>query len=200
VDADVARKLQAQDWNRLGRELVAHTLWRCRLRAWREGAKDIPLGLGKTAQDIVGDVIKKVFAGERTWDPERGELLPTLKRHIQSELDHLWEREAFKRERAEPEEAAQQEQQEADAPEADPLAFAPPDPQQIHERREDLASASARVEALFAAVADEPELVQVLEAIMDGCDRRPRFLADHLKVPATDIHNRLRRLRRKIIE
>lgn len=200
VNADLARRLREQDWDRLGRELVAHTLWRCRIRAWQEGAKDIPLGLGKTAQDIVGDVVKKLFAGERTWDPERGELMPTLKRHVQSELDHLWKREAFNRERADPDDLGQQEQQEAAAPGADPLASSPPDPQQILERKEDLASASARVEALFVAVADEPELAQVLEAIMDGCDPRPRFLAEHLKVPVTDIYNRLRRLSRKVIE
>jgi DNA-directed RNA polymerase specialized sigma24 family protein len=154
--------------------------------------------LGKSAEDIVADVIVKVFAGDRTWDPARGELLPTLKRHIDSELDHLWNRHARKRERPPPETSETSEAQESAAAALDPTVE-PSNPAAHIERREEIVAASARVTALFAAVADHPELQEVIDAVLETGDTEPRHLAEHLNLPVSEINNRLKRLRRRAI-
>ena len=56
-----------------------------------------------------------------------------------------------------------------------------------------------RVNALFQAVSGEQELEEVLEAIMNGCEPKPRYLAAELGVPVEDINNRLKRLRRRVL-
>jgi DNA-directed RNA polymerase specialized sigma24 family protein len=199
VDPEVLETLRKQDWSRIGRVLVLHVHRRSRIRAWREGVENLSLGLGRSAEDIVGDVITKVFAGERTWDPGRGELLPTLRRMVESELDHLWRKHAYRREQPRCEGAAEQEHQESMAIEIDP-PLVPADPVAVLERREEMLAASARINALFAAVEGEPELQEVIEAIMEGCEPEPRHLAQHLGVPSKEINNRRRRLRRMATE
>lgn len=196
MDPELLEQLRKQDWNGLGRALVRYAYWKAGVAAWREGA-DRTLALGSSAEDIAAAVITKVFAGDRTWDPTRGDLLPTLKRMVDSELDHLWRRPARLCERAEPEDPRAQEDQERRALETDVTAL-PIDPELAIANAEDRATPSVRVAALFESVANEPELQMVVEAIMDGCDPKPRHLAEHLKVPVNDINNRLRRLRRKV--
>lgn len=51
--------------------------------------------------------------------------------------------------------------------------------------------------ALYYAVEGDAELEEVLEAVINGCELKPRFLAQALNVPVKNIYNRLRRLRRK---
>lgn len=53
-----------------------------------------------------------------------------------------------------------------------------------------------KVSAAFQAVDGEPELEEVLEAMLDGYVK-PRNLAEKLGVPVTDIYNRMKRLRRR---
>ena len=194
MDTAVLEKLREQDWAQIGRVLVLHVVQRTHLRAWREGMRLASLGLGKSPEDIVQEVITKVFAGDRSWDPARGELLPTLKRIVESELDHLWKSKARAHEAALPANPGRQEAQESAASDVDPHRHEP-GPAELLEQDEDRATASATVDALFSAVEDEPELQAVLDAIMEGCEPRPRFLAEHIGVPVEQIHNRMRRLR-----
>ncbi len=199
MNPEVLQKLQEQDWNALGRRLVVHVCRRGGIRAWKEGARNIALGLGKSPEDIVADVITKVLAGERIWDPKRGALLPTLKAIADSELDHLWSRQARRREKSTPEDVGKREQQESAALEVDPPA-GPVDPEEVLEKWDDMIGASARVSALLSSIGDEPDLQEVVEAVMDGCESTPRHLAQRLDVPVKDINNRLRRLRRRVTE
>lgn len=199
MNPEVLQKLREQDWNELGRRLVGHVRFRCGISAWKEAARDVALGLGKSAEDVVANVITKVFSGERTWDPERGELLPTLKAIVDSELDHLWKKHARRLERSDPEDVAERERQEFEVLEADP-PDGPVEPEGILQRREEDIGTSAWVSEVFAFVEDKPELQAVVDAILDGCDPRPRFLAERLGVSVKEVNNRLRRLRRWAIE
>jgi hypothetical protein len=54
-----------------------------------------------------------------------------------------------------------------------------------------------KVDALFEAVGGEPKLEEVLQAILDGCEPKPRYLAEALGVSVKDINNRMRRLLRR---
>ncbi len=203
MDPEVLRKLHEQDWNELGRRLVAHAIRRARIRGWREWWRDAVVRLGTSPEDIVHDVIQKVFAGQRTWDPAKGELLPTLKRMVESDLNHLWEKQAGDVERPFPEDPGAREPMEASAAALPGAAFTPAvpvDPEEAMERQDEVVAASARVTALFAAVAGEADLQELIDAIMEGCPTEPRHLAEHLKVPVSEIHNRLRRLRRRATE
>jgi len=53
--------------------------------------------------------------------------------------------------------------------------------------------------ALFYAVSGDSELEEVLDAVINGCELKPRFLAQALNVPVQNIYNRMRRLRRKAV-
>ena len=53
--------------------------------------------------------------------------------------------------------------------------------------------------ALFAAVADHPELQEVIDAVLETGDTEPRHLAEHLDLPVSEVNNRLKRLRRRAI-
>jgi hypothetical protein len=118
---------------------------------------------------------------------------------VESELDHLWKKHAYRREQPEPEGTDEREHQQSVALEIDP-PLAPADPEEALEKREEIVAASARINALFAAVEDEPELQEVIEAIMEGCEREPRHLSRHLGLPVKEINKRLRRLRRMATE
>ena len=53
-----------------------------------------------------------------------------------------------------------------------------------------------KVEALFRAVDDVPELREVLQVILNDCPSRPRYLALELDISVREVDNRLKRLRR----
>lgn len=53
--------------------------------------------------------------------------------------------------------------------------------------------------ALFYAIEGDQELEDVLDAVINGCKLKPRYLAERLNVPVEDIYNRLKRLRRKAL-
>ena len=63
MDTAVLEKLREQDWAQIGRVLVLHVLQRTHLRAWREGRRLASLGLGKTPEDIVQEVVNAEISG-----------------------------------------------------------------------------------------------------------------------------------------
>lgn len=71
----------------------------------------------------------------------------------------------------------------------------PATPEQIMLKKEEI---EYRERVLFEAVDGDPELEDVLEAIIHGCEPKARYIAEELNVPVEDIYNRLRKLRRRI--
>ncbi len=55
-----------------------------------------------------------------------------------------------------------------------------------------------RANMIFNAVSGEPELEEVVEAIINGCEPKPRYLAAEIGVPVEDIYNRRKRIRRRV--
>lgn len=55
------------------------------------------------------------------------------------------------------------------------------------------------VEQLLQAVSGEPELEQIVQLIISGCEPRPRYLATESGVPVNEINTRLKRLRRRAL-
>ena len=147
-------------------------------------------------------VILDTISGTRKWDPSKGELLPWLKSQVRSEIDALARSAAHRREyplQPTPDESDASGDEPAIIPvEGDILGNRlPANPEQMVIKKEDASEAEARVNRLFEAIKGEPELEELLQAIIDGCEPKPRFLAAHLGVSIQEVNNRRKRLHRR---
>jgi DNA-directed RNA polymerase specialized sigma24 family protein len=197
----VQRELWQANWGQIGKELLAFAVVRARIYRWRTGGIHL-LARGMELQDVVQDVIDKTLRGQRQWKPDKGPLVPWLMDQVKSEIDALAKSAAHRREeslepdwqdaegwdRAE-EQAVLQKSASYDAPSVEP--------ERILIESEDILSAEKKVGALFEAISSEQELEVVVQAVLDGCEPKPRYLAEHLGVPVEDINNRVKRLRRR---
>jgi DNA-directed RNA polymerase specialized sigma24 family protein len=178
IDANIRRKLQRADWRAIGLRLTAHAAWRAANLHWRRGDPVLLAG-GKTAEDIAMEVIEKVLAGERRWDPERGELLPYMCGVADSLVSHLAESHDNRT------------YAELD-PDVDYAATPPADA---------ATSDSQRINDLRALLRREGQLdlLEVIDAVTLHCDPTPQALAESLRTSTADINNRLKRLRRRAL-
>ena len=168
--------------------------------SWRRGGD---LAKGNTARDIVQRVCEKAVAGASsqtenysTWDPEKGELLPWLKRQVWRELIRLSESATHQRERrfapendSDNSEAVESgsESQEC-SKEASPLEIAI----KLETQRE----AKRKVADLLEAIDHDPELVELVETILEGNGPPRRELAENLNISPDQVTNRMKRLLR----
>lgn len=209
MDPKTFKLLQEQDWKAIGKELVAFAAWRAWGYQWRHGG-NWDLAAGKTVEDLVQDVIVKTIEGVRKWDPDKGELRPWLRAQLRSVMDHLYRSGPHSYETAIPE---------SDDSDADEglignvqyrastaaslvvMGSSVPEPQEVLLAKEAEEEARKRIERrvneLFQAVSEDRELEEVVEAVLNDCEPKARYLADELGVPVEDIYNRLRRLRRR---
>ena len=198
MDRKIFRLLQEADWGEIGKELTAFAVWRAQNYQWRYG-RGQDLALGKSVEDIVHDVILKTISGERKWDPEKGDLVPWLKDQVKSIMDALVKSAAHRYETG----SLETMDEEGIADTAEYHAFRAgsvtmtqsPGPQETvlqNEHFEEQAS------TLFQAMDGHHDLEQILAAVWDGCELKPRILAAELGVPVRDINNRLKRIRRRI--
>jgi len=169
-----------QDWSKLTRELLAFAMWWAGNYAWGKPGAD-HLALGQTCEDVVQLVILKTLAGERRYDPDKGELLPWLKDQVKSIIDHLARSAGHRRE-------SETLQEEAIGP--------PSNPEEGLLDEQARREADQRIEWLLRAVETKPELLDILMAILHGCEPKPRCLAGELRVSVREINNRIKRLRR----
>jgi DNA-directed RNA polymerase specialized sigma24 family protein len=179
MKTDVQRALREADWEDLGIRLVAYATWKAGNLRWRTG-HSWELAGGRTPEDIVSDAIVKVVEGTRRWDPERGPLLAFLQGVVDSLMSHLVE-------------SADNRMQQrwadggADAAAAHAARWEVQDPdaeRHIHELRRRLVEAGDR------------SLLEVVDAIVAGCEPTPRAMAGRLGTSVVDLNNRLKRLRR----
>jgi DNA-directed RNA polymerase specialized sigma24 family protein len=178
--------------------LLAYTIWRARIYRWSGDGNHL-LAQGLSAEDIVQRVIEKTLTGQRKWDPNKGELLPWLRDQVNSELDGLVKSAAHRYEMVlESDDSSGgdvRDKIEYRAVEDGILgSVRPPNPENLLIEGE----GSDLVSALFQAVDGDLELEEVLNAVMDGCELKPRHLAEMLGVPKQNINNRLKRLRRRV--
>lgn len=197
----VQRELWNADWAQIGKELLAFAVYRAKLYRWRSGGLHL-LARGMELQDVVQDVIVKTLRGQRKWEPHTGPLVPWLKDQVKSEIDALAKSAAHRREESlEPdwqvvEEGTGPEEQpalQAGRSSADPSV----DAEAVLIEAEDTLSAGKKVGALFDAIDGDQELEEVVQAVLDGCEPKPRYLAEHLGLSVEEINNRVKRLRRR---
>lgn len=185
MDEKTLRLFEGTDWRVIRRELLAYVTWRAHHYWWYRG-HDLELTEGATVEDVVQEVIVKTLSGIRHWDPTRGELLPWLQAQSNSIIDALAKSAPHRHEVC---------LLEAEAPTVTQLS----DPLEIILEKEVKKQLEQKVDTLLRIVETEPELKEVLEVILEGCEPKPRHLAVELGVPVEDINNRLKRLRRRAL-
>jgi hypothetical protein len=171
-------ELLAVNWAEVGVRLVAYATWKARNLHWRTG-HSWELAAGKTPEDVAAEAIAKVLDGTRAWDPRRMALLPFMQGVVDSLMSHLAES------------LDNRIQQRWDAVSTPAVASAA-----AAENEED--DAEGRIERLRAALmtSGNRDLLDVVDAITQGCEPRPQALARWLRVRVADINNRIKRLRR----
>jgi DNA-directed RNA polymerase specialized sigma24 family protein len=204
-EGEVFRRLEAADWAAIGKALRAYAMIRSMRYPGRTAGLG-ELGLGKTIEDIVHDVIEKTINRTRKWDPELGDLLPWLERQVDSLMDHLHKRWHYRHEtHLEAKDAIGQVAVETIAVEQHAFNTASsaqnPRPEDALTEQEDEADhiryVSTHVQRAYEAADGDSELVQLLDLCMahgKDCER----IAEEAGVPVEDIYRRIRKLRRRI--
>jgi RNA polymerase sigma factor (sigma-70 family) len=181
LDPGTLKLLQEANWSVIYKDLLAYATWRARSYRWNRG-RNLDLAKGYTVEDVVQEVILKMLSGIRKWDPEKGQLLPWLQTQCRSVIDALVKSAGHRRE--------------VNNLEMESFAKHSPDPLEVVLEEEAKTQIHQKVKALFQAVNEEPELREVLQAIVDGCEPWPRYIALELDISVREVDNRLKRLRR----
>lgn len=194
---DLVKELLYVDWGETGMKLAAYAAFRFRNLSWRTGS-DVALAKGLMPDDIAAQAIVSVIAGERRWEPERGPLLPFLKRVVDSLLNHL----ALSADNRRIERLFQDD---TSPYRAEHMAFRDGDDSPWPRRPTDFNNADSselecdadeRIEQLVEAAKGTPELAEVLGAILEFDEARPRLIALRIGKPVSHVNNCLKRLRR----
>ena len=197
--------IQSADWVTISKRLLAFTLWWAEKYSWRSGTKLI-LPKGFQPEDIVEEIILKTIEGKRKFDPEKGELEPWLRDQIKSEVNNLYNIKEHSLSTHIPQDIddsplneeihSTQFPNREDSSQLSPENILIEKESQIDYSKE----IKRKYDSLFEAANEDSELVDVIDAIIDGCQPKPRYLADKLQTSVPDINNRLKRLRRIAIK
>jgi hypothetical protein len=188
-------------WEEHYSRLIAFAEWVIQGKHWNSNT--IPKG--QTAESIVRDTIAKVFSEDRNWDPDRGDLIMYLKWVIRSEISHLAESVSNRVEvRIDPTD------ENGPKPDGSGIKSYRPSPHELRTGSPEEAVTEAETEAekaeiarlkidtLLAACSGQPDLEEIVYAIVDGkCAAKPQELSEYLGRPVDDIYQNLRALRRR---
>jgi DNA-directed RNA polymerase specialized sigma24 family protein len=205
LDLRTYRLLEEQDWASIGRKLLRFAVSRARIYGWT-GGPDMELAAGCTPEDLVQSVITKTIEGTRRWDPDKGPLEPWLKDQVKSVLDALYRsapstHEVPIPEDDEGEELIDQLEHHAIETEGPGTSLSGSVEQGILKREEDHLRRqliSQRVDAIFEVASGDSTMEAIIDAIMNGCEPQPRFVAAELDMRVDDINNARKRFRRRL--
>jgi DNA-directed RNA polymerase specialized sigma24 family protein len=186
--------LDEHPWEETIPRLLRHASSKIRRLRWL-GEKNGQPPKGVQPQDVVQEVIEKVFAGTRNWSPAKHpDLLLYLLDVVDSEVSNL----ATLAENARTQRAT----------DVDPAGTAPgggpdglsdgrPTPEATELEREAQRQGDDFATEFWASLAGEPELQEVVEAIIDDVTR-PAEIAARLSVRVDEIYARKKRLRLRL--
>jgi DNA-directed RNA polymerase specialized sigma24 family protein len=157
------------------------------------GGRDATVpGVGLSIEDFVWNVLSQYAEGTLAYEAGRGELFSLLARALRNDVIDSLRKAAHAREEARS--AIPRESTSGNEPPA----------------LDELPSSVAAIDALVAedsyrtrlleAFADEPELAEVVRAILDLNLTKPREIAAAVAIPVAELQNRKKRLRRRLIE
>jgi len=194
--------LREQPWEEIGKELVAYAESRALEKYWRRGTKG-HLALGVSAEDLVQEIFKRTFEGKRNWKsdkkPSKPELVEWFKQQIDSVMYHLCTSKGHRREVFTPE---------ADDGEdlIDMITYQTANLEQVTSARaadpEGVLLTKDKIEhnekILLNAIAGDPELERMYDAIIDRGEFKRQEIAEDLGVPVEQVYSWTRKLRRRI--
>jgi len=195
------KKLQEADWKTIGIQLAGYARWKARRLHWRTGRAE-DLAKGKTPEDVAAEAIEKALDGTRALNLETNEdLLDCLKSIVDSDINHLVHsadniRQRPVSENQDGEELRDKMEFEAAHENYNELISQQPHNPEDHLINLDEQEAERRIDNLFKSLAGEKDLMEVLDAILEG-ETKPKDIADRLKTAVSDINNRLKRIRRQ---
>lgn len=205
-EQQILKELREADWPSIQRKLLSFTLGITKTLRWRgvRGVSDTEgeLIAGVSCKDLVQDLIRKTLSRDRKWDPDRGPLMPWLKQNMRSEIDALVKSAANRHEQDDADEEGN-ELTDTTSPTTFTAAAVSSatidlaqDPADVILHQAEHEEIKKKLDPFYEAAAEFPELAEIVEAIMNGCEPKPRFLAEELGVPISEMYNRLKRLRR----
>ena len=163
-------------------DLTSYAKWQAGTVSWA-GSDSHTLPGGWTPEDIAQHIILKAITGKRRYDPAKGPLRNWLRYQVHSVISHL-AGSALHRHEAVLLDVESIEDSYSVKPESTLIA------KQDHE------AMSETIAGIYAAADADPDALIIVEAVLDGCEPKPRHLAQELNVSVNDINNRWKRLRR----
>jgi len=181
-DQDVVNELR-ENYEFYVQFLVARVELLAQNKIWNRGDFQLLAG-GWAPEDVAHHILLKTLSGERRYDPSKGLLTTWLGDQVRSVLSARVQSEANRHERDLPEDKI-----------VDDGLFGNPEAVLIEKQNQE--AVSHLVDQLYEAADNDPELLRMVDAIMDGCEPKPRFLAEELNEDVQYIKNLLKRLKRR---
>jgi hypothetical protein len=196
--------LQEADWKTIGIQLAAYARWKAGNLHWRTG-RGGDLAKGKAPEDVAAEAIEKVLDGTRALNlQETDDLLNCLKSVVDSDIYHLAKsadnvRQNRFRENQDGNELYDKMEFEAARHNYNDLISQQPVDPADHDAKLDEQQAEGRIDGLLESLADEKDLMEVLEVMFEG-ETKPKDIAERLKASVSDINKRLKRIRRQAVK
>jgi DNA-directed RNA polymerase specialized sigma24 family protein len=155
------------------------------------GADRTVAGVGLSVEDFVSLVLSEYVEGKLQYEASRGTLFSLLSRALRNDVIDALRKAPHAREEARARTASERDS-EVDPPSLDEFPATATD---IHDSLDE-----ARYRYACGRPLDEPELAEVLRAVLDLNLSKPQDIAEALGISTTECQNRKMRLRRRLVE
>lgn len=199
---EAASRISADEWRNIALDLERYALGVSRNLRWRT-RNPVELPGGETVTSIVSKAIEKLFSGEREWEPQKEpDIRKYLRGVIDSLLNHLAESQDNTLVILAPEPGstnypAWESGSRKRDPSVDWLVPSSRSPEVVLLQQEQAALEDRALELLIEECAEDPVLMSVLEAMMDGYEK-PAEIAEDKGIPVKDVYNAAKRMERKL--
>jgi len=169
VREDIRELLDEQSWDEILERLTLYARKQLRTLVWR-GVTGDPVPGGTEAADLAAEAIADVYAGVRQWEPDTcPDLLQYLYGVVRSSISNACT-------------AAENTRERREDPEFEPIAM---------DRDDDFLC------GFLTEIENEPELVKVVELMMDGYEGRAEIAA-RMGLDPSDITNLQKKMKRRL--
>jgi hypothetical protein len=199
---EAVSRISDNEWREIALDLERYALSVSRNLRWRT-RNPVELPGGETVTSIVSKAVEKLFSGDREWDPEKEpDIRKYLRGAIDSLLNHLAESQdntliTVAPEPGSPDYPAWESGSRKQDPVVDWLVPPKRSPEAALLQQEQAALEDRALGLLVDECGDDPVLMAVLEAMMDGYDK-PAEISKHKGIPVKDVYNTIKRLDRKL--